>query len=327
MLFDGAGDWTYAVFRTSVLRKTPLHASYHGGDRTLMAELALHGTLYQVPDWLYFRRDHPNRHLSPRERSTIFDPRRASRQTRPPAFTRSTSGDTSRPSGALRCRARKNATATVHMARWLPSRAAPVQEGEEEVSFGTHAARLRSCGGCPACSACARRRAAPQQTDFEVPDININAHVPGKEADGIVTKRAPRVGLFGLLGNGQPRQRGLHGGRAPLPEELASRRRRGRDVHRAGNVRRRYGIPARTMTWVQRYEKIEPRAPMSLLKMLGKGIDVVRVGAWAAQHDVVIIPGMGTMEASLPLRPWGLPYSFFLLCLAGKLAWDEGSFR
>jgi polysaccharide pyruvyl transferase WcaK-like protein len=28
---------------------------------------------------------------------------------------------------------------------------------------------------------------------------------------------------------------------------------------------------------------------------------------------------MGTMEASLPLHPWGLPYSFYLLCTSGKL--------
>jgi polysaccharide pyruvyl transferase WcaK-like protein len=141
-----------------------------------------------------------------------------------------------------------------------------------------------------------------------------------------VTKRGPRVGLFGLLGNGNlgnevSMEAVLRYLRTAHTEAVV-------DVMCTGpdNVTSRYGIPARTMTWVQRYEKIKPRAPMSLLKLLGKGIDVVRVGAWAARHDVVIIPGMGTMEASLPLKPWGLPYSFFLLCLSGKLSGTRVAF-
>ena len=132
--------------------------------------------------------------------------------------------------------------------------------------------------------------------------------------------------MFGLLGNGNlgnevSMEAVLRYLRTSHPDAVVDAMCTGPD-----NVTNRYGIPARTMTWVQRYEKIEPRAPISLLKMLGKGIDVVRVGAWAAQHDVVIIPGMGTMEASLPLRPWGLPYSFFLLCLAGKLSGRKVAF-
>lgn len=83
MLDDGPGDWTYAVFRTGILRRTPLHGTYHGGDRTMIAELALHGVLHQVPEPLYFRRDHPNRHQSPRGWSAGFDPRRANRLRHP----------------------------------------------------------------------------------------------------------------------------------------------------------------------------------------------------------------------------------------------------
>ena len=59
MLFDGKGDYTYAVIRTDILRRMPLQDSYHYADRTLITEIALHGPFYQVPDWLYFRRDHP----------------------------------------------------------------------------------------------------------------------------------------------------------------------------------------------------------------------------------------------------------------------------
>ncbi|MGW2939808.1 polysaccharide pyruvyl transferase family protein, partial [Streptomyces sp. NPDC001156] len=41
--------------------------------------------------------------------------------------------------------------------------------------------------------------------------------------------------------------------------------------------------------------------------------------AWVRRHDVVIVPGMGVLEATLPLRPWGFPYALFLLCASGRL--------
>lgn len=83
MLFDGKGDWVYSVIRTAALRQTPLHATYYGGERTLIAELALHGALWQVPDALYFRRDHPNRELAPAEWSAVWDPSRTGRLRNP----------------------------------------------------------------------------------------------------------------------------------------------------------------------------------------------------------------------------------------------------
>jgi hypothetical protein len=54
--------------------------SYHHADRTIIAELVLYGPFYQVPDWLYFRRDHPERaeraHPGVRARCANMDPRR-----------------------------------------------------------------------------------------------------------------------------------------------------------------------------------------------------------------------------------------------------------
>jgi polysaccharide pyruvyl transferase WcaK-like protein len=55
------------------------------------------------------------------------------------------------------------------------------------------------------------------------------------------------------------------------------------------------------------------------LKSLGKLVDAFRTAAWVRRHDVVIVPGMGVLEATLPLRPWGFPYSIFLLCASGRL--------
>jgi glycosyltransferase involved in cell wall biosynthesis len=81
LLFANGGDDTEGVIRLSVLRQTPLLASYHHSDRTLSAELSLYGPFYQVPDWLYFRRDHADRaekaFKSVRTWCANLDPRRA----------------------------------------------------------------------------------------------------------------------------------------------------------------------------------------------------------------------------------------------------------
>jgi glycosyltransferase involved in cell wall biosynthesis len=86
MLFDGWGDDEGGVVRTDVLRRTPLHASYHFADRTYTAEIALHGPFYMVPDWLYFRREHVGqggKMGNIRKRCANMDPRRASRLRHP----------------------------------------------------------------------------------------------------------------------------------------------------------------------------------------------------------------------------------------------------
>jgi glycosyltransferase involved in cell wall biosynthesis len=87
MLFAKAGDESCGVVRTKVLRSTPLLDSYHHSDRTITADLVLYGPFYQVPDWLYLRRDHPDRaeRAGPtvRSRCAILDPRRANRLRHP----------------------------------------------------------------------------------------------------------------------------------------------------------------------------------------------------------------------------------------------------
>ena len=87
LLFDSGGDDDYGVIRTEVLRRTAMKESYHHADRTIIAELGLHGRFYQVPDWLYFRRDHADRaeRACPtmRSRCVNMDPRRADRLRHP----------------------------------------------------------------------------------------------------------------------------------------------------------------------------------------------------------------------------------------------------
>jgi len=81
VLYEVGGDDDGGVIRMDVLRRAPLLASYYRSDRTLVAGIALYGPFYQVPDWLYFRRDHEER--AERAFKTVqswcanLDPRRA----------------------------------------------------------------------------------------------------------------------------------------------------------------------------------------------------------------------------------------------------------
>lgn len=88
-LFDLGGDDDGGVMRTSVLRRIARKGSYHHADRTIISELALWGPFYHIPEWLFFRRDHPERaelkHVTVRSRAANMDPRRANALRNPVA--------------------------------------------------------------------------------------------------------------------------------------------------------------------------------------------------------------------------------------------------
>ncbi len=132
-------------------------------------------------------------------------------------------------------------------------------------------------------------------------------------------RTAPRVGLFGLLGSGNLGNDGsleavLGYLSAEHPEAVVDALCGGPEV-----VTARYGIPATRLHWYRGEYRTASRAGAIAAKGLGKLVDVVRTAAWVRRHDVVIVPGMGVLEATLPLRPWGFPYSLFLLCATGRL--------
>jgi glycosyltransferase involved in cell wall biosynthesis len=87
VLYTQGGDDIYGVIRMSVLRQVAPFDSYHWADRTFVAELALHGPFHNVPQFLYFRRDHPGRTTRVatgiRRRCARLDPRRANRWRHP----------------------------------------------------------------------------------------------------------------------------------------------------------------------------------------------------------------------------------------------------
>ncbi|MFD0033453.1 polysaccharide pyruvyl transferase family protein [Streptomyces sp. NPDC055059] len=128
-----------------------------------------------------------------------------------------------------------------------------------------------------------------------------------------------RVGVFGLLGSGNLGNDGsleavLGYLRAEHPDAVVDALCGGPEA-----VAARYGIPATRLHWYRGEYRTASRAGAIAAKGLGKLVDVFRTAAWVRRHDVVIVPGMGVLEATLPLRPWGFPYSLFLLCASGRL--------
>ncbi|MEU6449495.1 polysaccharide pyruvyl transferase family protein [Streptomyces sp. NPDC046979] len=128
-----------------------------------------------------------------------------------------------------------------------------------------------------------------------------------------------RVGLFGLFGSGNVGNDGsleaaLGYLRTEHPEAVVDALCGGPE-----DVERRYGIPATRLNWYSGEYRTASRAGAIAAKGLGKLVDAVRTAVWVRRHDVVIVPGTGVLEATLPLRPWGFPYSLFLLCATGRL--------
>jgi glycosyltransferase involved in cell wall biosynthesis len=87
LLYVQGGDDIYGVIRMSILRRVAPFNSYHMADRPFVGELALHGPFHNVPEYLYFRRDHPGRASRIgryiRRRCTVLDPARGNRWRHP----------------------------------------------------------------------------------------------------------------------------------------------------------------------------------------------------------------------------------------------------
>jgi polysaccharide pyruvyl transferase WcaK-like protein len=88
-------------------------------------------------------------------------------------------------------------------------------------------------------------------------------------------------------------------------------------------VRRRYGCPATNMHWFHREVPGEGLG-VKLNKLariaMGAAVDAGRTIAWVRRHDLVVVPGTGVLETTLPGRAWQTPWSLFMLCLAGRLS-------
>jgi glycosyltransferase involved in cell wall biosynthesis len=84
IMFTEGGDDIYGVIRTDVIRRIAPHNSYHHADTKLVAEISLYGPFHQVPETMFFRRQHPGRgsNLGSIQRvCTNLDPRRNGHST------------------------------------------------------------------------------------------------------------------------------------------------------------------------------------------------------------------------------------------------------
>ncbi|MFD7877987.1 polysaccharide pyruvyl transferase family protein [Streptomyces sp. NPDC059766] len=132
--------------------------------------------------------------------------------------------------------------------------------------------------------------------------------------------RPVRVGVFGLLGSGNL---GNDGSLEAVLGYLRDRHPGAAVDALCGGpeaITARYGIPATRLHWYRGEYRTASRLGAVAGKGLGKLVDAFRTASWVRGHDVVIVPGMGVLEATLPLRPWGFPYALFLLCASGRLS-------
>ncbi|WP_324145161.1 polysaccharide pyruvyl transferase family protein [Intrasporangium sp.] len=134
--------------------------------------------------------------------------------------------------------------------------------------------------------------------------------------------RTKRVGLFGKLGAGN------YGNDGSLEALLAHLRSHHPsvpvDCMAAGPtvVEERYGIPAVDLSW----DRGGPRSGFRLLDRgltalrvgMGLAIDAWRIACWTRQHSVAIVPGMGTFESTMQVRPWQTPWSLFALAMSAR---------
>jgi polysaccharide pyruvyl transferase WcaK-like protein len=131
---------------------------------------------------------------------------------------------------------------------------------------------------------------------------------------------SPRVAFFGLLGSGNL---GNHGSFDALLAFV-------RDRHPEAQVScvcadpeeltRQYGIPSVAITWFQQHGPGRSRVSTIVRKTFGKVADLVRMQRLVRHYDVIIVPGMGVLETTLDLRPWGWPYALFLMMLCARIA-------
>ncbi len=68
----------FGVIRSNVLKKTRVFGNFFSSDRILLGELSLHGRLYEIPEYLFFLRRHPQQHYRKypilHERHAWYDP-------------------------------------------------------------------------------------------------------------------------------------------------------------------------------------------------------------------------------------------------------------
>lgn len=86
---------------------------------------------------------------------------------------------------------------------------------------------------------------------------------------------------------------------------------------------RRYAVPAQHIHWLQSRKRVRSRLlnkALTALRMIPSlAIDTWRTITWVRRHDLVIVPGAGVLEGTLPYRAWELPYTMLVMAVAGRV--------
>lgn len=84
------------------------------------------------------------------------------------------------------------------------------------------------------------------------------------------------------------------------------------------SIKARFGIPAYSLT--SRLSAFEGKRVVAVAaKAVGRVLDLPHTYATVGAVDVVIVPGMGVLEETLGVRPWGLPFWLFATAAACRL--------
>lgn len=128
----------------------------------------------------------------------------------------------------------------------------------------------------------------------------------------------PKVAIFGLFGSGNLGNHGSLDAMLQYLRETFPGVRLTCVCIAPEEFERQYGIEAMPITWYHpRRDRSRPATVA--LKAFGKLADLFRTASWVRRFDVVIVPGMGVLEATLPIRAWGFPYALFLTTMWGRL--------
>jgi polysaccharide pyruvyl transferase WcaK-like protein len=136
-----------------------------------------------------------------------------------------------------------------------------------------------------------------------------------KDAQG----RPVRLGFFGLLGSGNLGNDGSLDAMIGYLRECHPETKLDFLVTGPERVAGRYGAAATHLRWSRAHGNQLSAVPQPVLKVVGGLLDPVRTLRWVRRQDAVIIPGMGVLEGTTPIKPWGFPFGLFTLALSGRL--------
>ena len=95
-------------------------------------------------------------------------------------------------------------------------------------------------------------------------------------------------------------------------------------MHGAGDSPLAIGIDATHLFWHNKFQATGVAS--TVLKVVGRGLDTLRTPVWVRRHDVVVVPGAGVLEASLPMVPRVAVRDLPAVPVGNDIQ-DEGRFR